>query len=79
MTTTFKFLRVPKDYTISVDHVPMYKVLTYKNITQDMIDEMNDAVHNFLYERDTEENRRDLMEELSKYFHKIEPIENEKV
>ena len=70
----FKFLQKLNDYNIHINDVPMFKVYTYKNINQEIIDQLNEAARNYIFERNTEENRNELMEELLKHFIKIESI-----
>jgi len=75
----FKFFHRAKEYTINIDYIPYYKVYAYQEITQDIIDKLNLLVSEFLFERDTTENRNVLMIVMSKYFFKIESIYNETI
>jgi hypothetical protein len=75
--TTFKFFQKINDYNILVDDVPMFRVYTNKRVTQEIIDQLSEVVINFMYNRNIEENRNQLREELSKHFCEVESIYNE--
>jgi hypothetical protein len=74
---TFKFFAKLKDYTINIQDVPMFKVYTYGEVTQKLIDEMQNLVSPYILLPNTEDNRKEMMDALSPYFFKIESIYEE--
>ena len=74
---TFKFLTRPRDYNITVNFVPMFKVSTHDNITQSDIDKWNDIADEYILSPNTEANRNEMMNKLGPYFLTIESIYSE--
>jgi hypothetical protein len=74
---TFKFFGKLKDYTVNIQHVSMFKVYTYNEVTQSDIDKWTKLIEPFILLPNTEDNRIEMMELLSPYFFKIEMLYNE--
>ncbi len=76
---TFKFFDKPRDFTISIQHVPMFRVYTFNEVTQEDIDKWTKLIEPYYFAPKTEHYRDIIMNVLSPYFYSIESIYNERV